>query len=90
MIASENEAKAMTEQISCDYKCKFISTICNSKEKYNKKTCPCECKNYPKCKKGYSRNSSTCVCENSQYLKSTVDTWATEWDEIIIVMVNVS
>ena len=29
IIANKNEAKAMTEQISCDCKCKFYSTICN-------------------------------------------------------------
>ena len=54
MIANKNEAKAMTEHISCDYKCKLNSTTCNSKQKWNNKTCPCECKNYRKCKKDYS------------------------------------
>ena len=29
IIANKNEAKAMAEQISCDCKCKFYSTICN-------------------------------------------------------------
>ena len=29
IIANKIEAKAMTEQISCDCKCKFYSTICN-------------------------------------------------------------
>ena len=29
IIANKNEAKAMTEQISCDCKCKLCSTICN-------------------------------------------------------------
>ena len=29
-IANKDEAKAMTEHISCDYKCKFNSTKCNS------------------------------------------------------------
>ena len=28
MITNKNKAKAMTEHISCDCKCKFISTIC--------------------------------------------------------------
>ena len=39
MITNKNEAKAMTEHISCDCKCKFISTICNSNQKWNNKTC---------------------------------------------------
>ena len=30
MITNKNEAKAMPEHISCDCKCKFNSTICNS------------------------------------------------------------
>ena len=29
MIKNKNEAKAMTEHISCDCKCKFNSTTCN-------------------------------------------------------------
>ena len=33
MIINENEAKAMTEYISRDFKCKFNSTICNSNQK---------------------------------------------------------
>ena len=32
IIRKENEAKAMTEHISCDCKCKFNSTICNSNQ----------------------------------------------------------
>ena len=74
MITNKNEAKAMTEYISCDWKCKFNSTICNSNQKWNNKTCQCECKNYRTCKKDFSWNSSTCICENSNYLKSTLVT----------------
>ena len=33
MITNKNEAKAMTEFVSCDCKCKFSSTICNSHQK---------------------------------------------------------
>ena len=39
MITNKDEAKAMTEHISCDCKCKFNSTTCNSKQKWNNKTC---------------------------------------------------
>ena len=60
----------MTEHISCDYKCKFDSTKCNSNQKWNNKTCQYECKNYRTCKKDYSWNPSTCISENSIYLKS--------------------
>ena len=49
MIKNKDEANAMTEHISCDYKCKFNSTGCNSKQKWNNKTCQCECKNCENC-----------------------------------------
>ena len=86
LTTNKNEAKAMKEHISSDWKCKFNSTICNSNQKRNNKTCECECKNYRKCKKDYSWNRSICICENSKYLKSIVDTSVTGYDEIIIVM----
>ena len=73
MITSKDEAKAMTEHISCDYKCKLNSATCNSYLKWNKITWQCECKNYRKCEKDYSWNSSTCTCDDSNYLKSFAD-----------------
>ena len=39
IITNKDEAKAMTENISCDCKCKFNSRNCNSKQKWNNKTC---------------------------------------------------
>ena len=43
MITNKNEAKARTEQILCDCKCKFNSTTCNSKTCiWNPSTCICE------------------------------------------------
>ena len=41
MIANKNEAKVMPEHISCDCKCKFNSTTCNLKQKWNNKTWQC-------------------------------------------------
>ena len=73
MIANKNEAKPMTKHISCDCKCKFKSTTCNSNQKWNNKTYQCECKIYHKCEKDYNWNLSTCICENSKYLKSIAD-----------------
>ena len=91
MIANKNEAKAMTEHISCDCKCKFNnSTTCISKQKWSNETCQCECKNYCKCKKDNIWNPSTCICENSKCLKSVADTSVMECDEIIIVMNTLS
>ena len=51
MITNKNEAKTMTNHISCDFRCKFNSKICNSNQKWNNKTCQCECKNYHQCNK---------------------------------------
>ena len=79
----------MTEHISCDCKCKFNSTICNSNQKRNNKTWQCECKNYRNCEKD-SWNSSKCICDNSKYLNSIADTSVTKYDEIIIAMDIVS
>ena len=84
MITNKDEPKAMIEHVSCDCKCKFNSTTCNSDQKWNNKIY--QCKNYCKCKKDYSWNPSTCVCENTKYLKSIADTSATECDEIIFAM----
>ena len=33
---NEDEAKAVTEHISCNFKCKFKNTTCNSKKKTKK------------------------------------------------------
>ena len=35
MITNKNEAKEMAEHISCDCKCKFNSTRCNSDQIWN-------------------------------------------------------
>ena len=80
----------MKEHISCNCKCKCKSTLWDSNQKWNIRTCQCECENYCKCKKYYSWNPSTCVSENSKYLKSIADTSVTECDVIIIFMDNAS
>ena len=74
LIANKNEAKTMTEHISCDCKCKFNSTKCISNQKWNNKTCQWECKNHRTCQKDYSWNPSTYISENSKNLKSIADT----------------
>ena len=68
----------MREHISYDCKSQSNSTICNSNQKWNNKTCQYE--------KGYSWNSSTCICENSKYLKSAANTAVTKCDKIVIAM----
>ena len=49
----------MRKHISWDCKSKFNSTVCNSSQKWNNKTCQCECKIYHKCEKDYSWNPSS-------------------------------
>ena len=88
VITNKNEAKAMTKHISCDCKCKFSSTTCNSNQKWNSKTCQCQRRNYHECEKDYSWNPSTCICENNKILKGIPDTSVIECDEITTVMVS--
>ena len=56
MITDKDEAKAMTEHISCDCKCKFNSATCNSKQNGIIKYVNVNAKNFYKCEKGYSWN----------------------------------
>ena len=79
MITNKDEAKALTEHISCDFKSKINSAAYNSKQKLNKKTCQCECKNDD------NWNPSTCIYKNIKHLKSVADSSVTECDEIVIV-----
>ena len=44
MITNNDEAKALTDNISCGCKYKLNSTICNSKPNWNNKTSQYECK----------------------------------------------
>ena len=85
MITNKDEAKVMTEHISCDCKCKFNSATSNSKQKWNNKTCQCESKNFPNCEKDCNLNPSTC-----KYSKRVADTSVTKSDKIVIVMKNLS
>ena len=66
MITNKNEAKAMVKHISCNCKCKFNSTTCNSNKEWNNKISQCEFRNYHQCRKEYSWNPSTCICKNSK------------------------
>ena len=66
MITNKNEAKAMVKHISCNCKCKFNSTTCNSNKEWNNKIIQFEFRNYHQCKKEYIWNPSTCICKNSK------------------------
>ena len=51
MIKRIYKSKAMAKHISCNCKCKFNRTTCNSNQKWNNETCHCQCKNYRMCRK---------------------------------------
>ena len=83
MITNKNEAKALTENVWCDCKCKFNSAVIQIKNGIIKHVNV----NVKVIKKDDNRNPSAYICENSKYLKSTS---VTECDEIISVMDIVS
>ena len=70
MTTNKHQAKAVTEHISWDCKCKFNSTTCNSNQKWKNKTCQCE---FKKCERDYHWHPSICICENRKYLKSIAE-----------------
>ena len=86
IITRIKEAKTLIKHISFDCKCQINSTICNSNQKQNNKTCQYEYKNYHKCKKDSRWNPTTCTCENSRHLKSIADISVNVCDETIIGM----
>ena len=90
MTTKINQAKTLEKHISCDSKCKFNSTACNSYQKWNNVICHCEWKKYHMFRKNYSWNSRTCICENSRNLKGIVHDLVIVCDEIINVTYSVS
>ena len=56
MMKNKNKAEPMAEYISCDWKCKDNSAVCNSNQKWNNKTCEFEYQTYPTCKKDCNLN----------------------------------
>ena len=57
MITGINESKTLTKHISCECKCKFDGTRCNSNQWWNNDKCQCECKKHH-------------ICEERLYLES--------------------
>ena len=45
MITGINESKTLTNDISCECKCKFDGRKCHSDQWWNNDKCWCECKN---------------------------------------------
>ena len=70
---SNNEAKIIVKHTSCDWKCEFSSSICNSYQKWNNDKFQWECKKYCTCKNDYTWNPSASICDNGKYLKTFID-----------------
>ena len=64
MITRTNESKTLTKHMSCECKCKFDRTKCNSNKWWNNNKFRCERKNIHVCEKDYAWKSATCNCEN--------------------------
>ena len=79
MIANKNEAKTITDHISCD--CKYKLKVHHAIH-IKSGTIKHLCKNCRKCKEDYSWIPSTCIWENSNHLKSIADNSVTECNEI--------
>ena len=56
MIRGINESKTLTKDISCECKCRFDETKCNSNQLWNNNKCRFECKKIDGCKKDYVWN----------------------------------
>ena len=82
MLTNRNETRAILKHFSCDFKCKFNSSTCNSNQKWNNETCQGECKSYRNYEKDYYKNG--------KYLQSIADDSKNVYDEIIYVMNVVS
>ena len=85
MITGKNESETLTEDISCECKCRFNGEKCNSDQWWNNDKCLCECKKRHVCEKDYIWNPATYSCQNGKYLGSIMDDSAITCDEIIDV-----
>ena len=83
MIAGINESKTLTMHISCECKCTFDGTKCNSNQWRNNEKFQCECKKRHLYEKDYIWYPSTSSCENGKYLASPMDDSEITCDEII-------
>ena len=81
MITGINELKTLKKHKSCECKCKFNGTKCDSNQWWNNNKCRCECKKHI-CEKDVW-NPSTCICENGKYFANIMDDSVIMCDEVI-------
>ena len=82
IITGISESKTLTKHISCECKCTFKGTKCDSDQWSNNDKCWCECMKRHICEKYYVCNTATCNYENGKYLASVLDDSAVSSDEI--------
>ena len=82
-FAVKLESKTLTKHISCECKCKFDGTKCDSNQWWNNGKCRCDCQKHHICEKDYVRNPTTYNCENGKCLSSIMDNSAIICDKII-------
>ena len=65
-MSRTNETKHIKWHETCKCKCRLDTSVCNSKQRWNKDKCRCECKELIDkgiCDKGFIWNPSNCECE---------------------------
>ena len=77
LISGVNETRFIDQHESCKCKCGLNKSLHNSKQKWNRDECRCQCKDlddWSSCEKDYMWNPSTCdcvcnrVCKIGEYL----------------------
>ena len=68
-----NETRNVLWHESCKCVCRLNSSVCNSKQIWNRDACRCDCNEYfagiINCTKGYMWNPSTCKCQCDMWCK---------------------
>ena len=83
MITEINGSNTLTKDISCECKCKFDGTKCNSNQWWNNEKCWSECKKMHVCERYYVWNPATFNFENGKYLANIMDDSTIICDEVI-------
>ena len=65
-MSGTNETRAIEWHETCKCRCRFNSSVCNNKQRWNDDKCWCECKeliNKGVCNMGFIWNLSNCECK---------------------------
>ena len=67
LILGVNETRFLVQHELCEFKCRLNENTCNSKRKWNRDKCQCECQELDHrspFKYDYMWNPSTCACDS--------------------------